>query len=104
MKKYKVTISDPAIEDMEEIYHYIAYTLLAPESAISQYNRIADAILTLKELPERIRIMDSDFGQKSGLRQLLIDNYVVLYYIEGDEVTITDVLYGASDIESRLRD
>ena len=32
---------------MESIYEYIAEELLAPDTAMGQYNRIADAIETL---------------------------------------------------------
>ena len=48
MDKYAVEITDEAPADMEEIYSYIANTLLAPENAMDQYNRIAEAILTLE--------------------------------------------------------
>ena len=47
MEKYTVNITDDAIADMENIYNYIAYELLAPENAKGQYDRIADAILSL---------------------------------------------------------
>lgn len=45
MKQYTVQITDKALADMEEIYTYIAEQLLAPENAIEQYNRIAEAII-----------------------------------------------------------
>lgn len=53
MMKYEVKITDEALEDMEKIYEYIANELLAPESAMGQYNRIAEAILTLDSFPEK---------------------------------------------------
>ena len=53
MVKYRVDITDEALADMESIYEYIAFKLLAPENAMGQYNRIADAILTLESYPER---------------------------------------------------
>ncbi len=60
MKQYAVEITDRALKDMEEIYIYIADQLQAPENAIRQYNRIADAVLSLNEFPERIHVMESD--------------------------------------------
>lgn len=48
MNQYIVEITDEALADMEELYNHIAYILLAPENAIGQYNRIADAILKIK--------------------------------------------------------
>ncbi|MCD8076344.1 MAG: type II toxin-antitoxin system RelE/ParE family toxin [Lachnospiraceae bacterium] len=103
MKKYIVQITDEAILDMEQIYNYIAFNLLAPENAAGQYDRIADAILTLDELADRIKVMDSEPERSRGMRQLLVDNYSVFYVIEGDKVIVTDVLYSASDIQNRLK-
>ena len=60
MKRYDVEISNKANEDMQAIYRYIAETLLEPANATKQYERIADAILTLEVMPERIRILDSE--------------------------------------------
>ena len=90
MKQYTVRITDKALADMEEIYHYIAIQLQAPENAMGQYNRIAEAI----EGSEPERIM--------GLRQLVIDNYSAFYVIKDMEVIVTRVLYSAMDISRRL--
>lgn len=45
MKHYTVEITNEALADMEQLYNHIAYVLQAPENAMDQYNRIADAIL-----------------------------------------------------------
>ena len=44
MVKYRVDITDEALADMESIYEYIAFKLLAPENAMGQNNRIADVL------------------------------------------------------------
>ena len=44
MEEYIVKLTAEASKDMEQIYDYIAWSLLAPESALNQYNRIAEAI------------------------------------------------------------
>ena len=87
---------------MEDIYNYIANILQAPENAMGQYNRIADAIQKLDIFPERVRIMKLEPEHTMGLRQLSIDNFSVFYAIEGDKVIVTRVLYSASDISKRL--
>lgn len=102
MKQYTVQITDKALVDMEEIYTYIAEQLLAPESAIGQYNRIAEAIQNLNVFPERVRIMESEPEHAMGLRRLSIDNFSVFYVIEDNRVVVTRVLYSASDISRRL--
>lgn len=102
MKQYTVQITDKALADMEEIYTYIAEQLLAPENAIEQYNRIAEAIQNLNVFPERVRIMESEPEHAMGLMQLPIDNFLVFYVIEDNRVVVTRVLYSASDISRRL--
>ena len=103
MEQYKVEITKEALQDMEDIYNYIATALLSPENAIGQYNRIADEILSLDSLPERYRIMESEPEKRMELRRMSVDNYSVFYTIREDKVIVTDVLYTASDIEARLR-
>ena len=48
MKQYDVKISHAALSDMEQIYSYIADRLLEPDTAMGQYNRIAEAIQSLR--------------------------------------------------------
>lgn len=103
MKHYTVEITNEALADMEQLYNHIAYVLQAPENAMDQYNRIADAILTLDTMAERIRIMESEPERSKEMRRLLVDNYSVFFVIQGDKVIVTDVLYNASYIESQLR-
>jgi plasmid stabilization system protein ParE len=60
MNPYSVQIADRALADMQEIYDYIAGTLLAPETAMGQYNRIADAIESLDHVPGRCRLFECE--------------------------------------------
>lgn len=103
MRQYEVKITDEALADMEQLYNYIAYVLLSPENAMGQYNRIADAILTLDTMPERFRVMDSQQEHSRKLRRMLVDHYTIFYVIIDDQVLVTNVMYSASDIENRLR-
>lgn len=103
MKPYTVEITNEALTDMEQVYNYIASVLMAPENAIGQYNRIADEILKLDMFPERFRIMDSEPEHSNGIRRMLVDNYSVFYVIKDRRVIVTNVLYSASDIESKLK-
>lgn len=104
MKQYIVQITDKALVDMEEIYTYIAKQLQAPENAMGQYNRIAEAIQKLNVFPERVRIMESEPEHTMGLRQLPVDNFSAFYVIEDERVIVTRVLYSASDISRRLQE
>ncbi len=39
MEQYKVEITKEALQDMEDMYNYIALELLSPENAMGQYNQ-----------------------------------------------------------------
>ncbi len=104
MKQYKVQITEKALADMEGIYNYIAIQLQAPENAIGQYNRIAEAIEELNLFLEKVRLMESKSERSMGLRQLVVDNYSAFYVIENERVIVMRALYSASDIGIRLKD
>ena len=102
MSSYEVMVTDEALNDMEMIYAYIANVLMSPSAASEQYDHIADAILLLDTFPERNHIMESPREKEMGLRMLPVDNYTVFYCVRGNQVFVTDVLYGACDIENKL--
>ena len=104
MEKYVVDITDEALADMEALYEHIAVKLKAPEKAMGQYNRIADAILTLDSFPDRFGLLECEQEHSMGIHKMLVDNYIVCYVIDPGVVTVTDVLYGASDLHKRLQD
>jgi plasmid stabilization system protein ParE len=104
MKRYKIQITEKALSDMEEIYNYIAEQLQAPEAAMGQYNRIADAVEALDTFPERVKLMETEEERTLGLRQMQVDHFSVFFHIREERVIITNVLYSPSDISKRLCD
>jgi plasmid stabilization system protein ParE len=104
MREYPVKITEKALHDMNGIYEYIAVNLQSPENAMVQYNRIADSVLELGFFPEKFRLIDFEPERSQGLRRMLIDNYSVFYVFKEELITVTRVLYSASDIENRLKE
>lgn len=100
--KYVVNITDAASEDMDAIYDYIRFTFKAPDTAATQYDRIAAEILSLEELPLRFGIPQFEPCISAQLHWMLVDHYSVFYLVRGETVIVTDVLYSASDLEARL--
>ncbi|WP_317854852.1 type II toxin-antitoxin system RelE/ParE family toxin [Chakrabartyella piscis] len=98
--KYTVEISKEAKEDLYMIYRYIAYELLAKETALHQIERIEKGILSLDEMPERHRIYDASKWQ--DLRMLPVDNYCIFYIVNHNagKVNIARVLYGKRDFDT----
>lgn len=103
MKKYKVKITDLALRDMEEIYHYISEKLGVSATAMKQYDRIAEVIESLNVFPERFQIMDIVPRPSKDVRQAIVDHYSAIYTIEDDTVTVVRVLYSASDMSAKLQ-
>lgn len=103
MKQYRVLITETAISDMDELYEYIAIELHAPETALGQYNRIADAIEQLSYMPERYHLFTAEPWKSRGLRRMNVDNYSVFFFISTDKVVVTNILYSASDLDNRLK-
>ena len=102
MKKYRVRITDEAVLDLNAIHQYIEKELLNPSAADRIYGRLINGMASLKEMPERIKLMDSEPERQRGLRKMTIENYCIIFDIRGDVVNIINVFYGASDIESKL--
>ena len=103
MSKFDVQISDPALEDLAQIYRYIARVLGQPDTAEKIYDRITKAIFSLDEFPARIGLVGFEPERSQGLRRMNAGSYAIFFVIEGSSVTVTDILYGASDVRERLR-
>lgn len=103
MKQYLLKITDKALSDMATIHGYIAEQLQAPETAMQQYDRIAEAIETLNVFPERCSLLHAQPEKSLGMRQLPVNHYVVIFVVGESTVTVLRVLYSASDINQRLR-
>lgn len=103
--KYKIVLTKQADADLRGIYEYIAFTLVEPEAAAKQLERIKEAIRGLDEMPGRFRVYEKEPWFSRGLRQMPVDHFMVFYIPEaGDkEVTVTRVMYGGRDIDEELK-
>ena len=102
MIEYQIIISEQAAKDMSDIYEYIYTSIGMPQIAMAQFNRIADAIETLHLFPERIKVMTDAKRPNKQFRQLLVDNYSVIYTISEHTVNVSRVAYSPSNIADKL--
>ncbi|MCD8028533.1 MAG: type II toxin-antitoxin system RelE/ParE family toxin [Erysipelotrichaceae bacterium] len=88
MDNYIVKINPKAVKDLDDIYRYITYNKLSPENAKHQTNRIKNAILDLSVFPysHQDRLEGRYAGK--GYKQLLVDNYIVIYRIDENKKTV----------------
>ena len=85
MDRYSVKALPRAAQELDEIYAYICYNKLAPEVAKKQVNRIKKSILDLGLFPKAHQErLEGCFAGK-GYRQLLVDNYIVIFRIDENQ-------------------
>ena len=102
--KYKIVYTDGARRDLHNIYGYISNTLLAPQTAAEQTQRIMKEIRLLDEMPMRHRLYNDELWHNQGLRFFSVDNYLVFYLFDGttDTVKIVRIMYGGQDVRQQL--
>ena len=98
---YSVTYSPEARNDIKNIYSYIAFELLVPDTAKSQVNRIRKTIRSLDFMPSRNPIVDWEPWKSMGMHKVLVDNFVIFYMIDPTAlmVIIIRIVYGGRDIK-----
>ncbi|MBR5129306.1 MAG: type II toxin-antitoxin system RelE/ParE family toxin [Firmicutes bacterium] len=99
MDNYRVEINPKAIRDLDNIFAYIAFDKLSPQNARGQVERIKNSILRLKRFPFSHQEREEGRFANMGYRQLIIDNYIVIYRIDeiGKVVYIVTIQYQAQD-------
>ena len=88
LDKYKVKVNPRAIRDLDNIYEYIASEKLAPENAKGQVERIKESILGLDTFPQSHQERNEGRYAGKGYRQLIIDNYIVIFRISEPQKTV----------------
>ncbi len=99
---YSIRYSPKAIEDLKEIYSYIAFNLMVSETAENQVNRIRQRIRLLDFMPLRYPIVDWEPWRSKGMHKVSVDNFLVFYTVDTDNTTVTiiRIVYAGRDIEN----
>lgn len=101
---FEVQYTARARQDLRNIYEYIAYDLLVPETAVRQAQRIMKEIRALNEMPLRYRLYDDEPWHSQGVRFFSVNNYLVFYLPDENKntVQIVRIIYGGRDIKKQL--
>lgn len=75
---------------------------VAPLQASALLDRIRGSTQPLTGFP-RIGRMVPGFDSDS-LREIIVDQYRIIYELRGDVVAVATVLHGAQDVEARLHE
>lgn len=103
---YSIIYTPKAMNDLKEIYSYIAFSLLVPETAKGHVNRIRKKISSLDFMPSRNPVVDWEPWKSMGMHKIPVDNFVVFYTVDDSRaiVTIIRIVYSGRDIANMATD
>ena len=98
MDKYEVRLMNQALQDLDEIYGYIAKNLQEPRAAAQLLDALESEILSLESMPYRCSERRCGSFANSGYRQLMVKNYIVIYRVDEvqKQVLVVTVRYARS--------
>lgn len=104
-ENYSVVYAPKALDDLREIYVYIAFELKVPSTAADQINRIRKEIRSLDIMPMRYALVDWEPWKSMKMHRVPIDNYVVYYTVDTDKfiVTIIRIFYSGQNVEDIIK-
>lgn len=82
MDKYEVLLTNKAIQDIDNVYNYIANHLSSSSNALNTVGKIEDAILHLENLPTRGALRKIGSFADKNYRQIFVGNYIIVYKVE----------------------
>lgn len=102
----KIVYTNTARRDLREIYEYIAYTLLVPDTEKAVSEKLLREARSLESLPERNPLYRDEPWHSQGVRFLRVKNYLVFYTVnpDADTVSIARIMYGGRDISRQLEE
>ena len=83
--------------DLHEIEDYIKNELSNPQVAARIIERILRGCSNLKSNPNLGLDLSSKIEQKMNLRYLIISNYIAIYRVENNSVSIIRIMDGRTD-------
>lgn len=95
------SLSPRAQADLDDIAYYISVQGGSLDAAHHFLEAIYRRFLLLGEYPQAGRRRDD---LRPGVRSFAVDDYIVLYRVEGNDVQIQRVVRGSRDLRSLLRD
>ena len=95
--KCKVRYSPTALNDLDEIHDYIAGELSNPDAAFSLIERLLKAMDRLAMYPESGAALSSILRVPGDYRFIPVEQYLVFYRVQPEEVYIDRILYGKRD-------
>ncbi len=101
---YKIIYSANARQDLRDIYQYIAFELLVPETASRQAQAIMKNIRSLEIMPQRHSLYPYEPWCSQGIRFFPVNNYLVFYLPDDVQkiIHIIRIFYNGRNINEQL--
>lgn len=99
LDKYTVKMFPQAYRDIDKIYEQVLLVSNCADDAIALAENLEKAILSLEEQPYRGTERKYGFYAFKGYRQLIVENYIIIYEVLENEkvVAVVTVKYGKSE-------
>ncbi|MBQ6675233.1 MAG: type II toxin-antitoxin system RelE/ParE family toxin [Ruminococcus sp.] len=92
-----ISYSPMALNDLDEIWEYIALELSAPDAAQKTVSGILDAVDRLNEHSKLGSPLYFEDGLFSGYRYVRYNEYLAFYRLSGNNVKVDRIIYGRRD-------
>ena len=98
-KLYTVKTTSQAEEQIQEIIHYIAHELKAPDAALHLLDTLEASFISLTQFPQRVALVEEEPWRNNGIHRLPVKNFLVYFWIDEDNmnVQVTAVIYDKRD-------
>ncbi len=105
-KGFEVRFTNQALEQIQEIYQYIAESLCVPDTAAKWVVNLKEEIVKLPFMPKRIPLTDEEPWHSEGVRKMTVKNHFVYFWINEEKSTvwIIAVIYARRDQKRQLED
>lgn len=99
---YTVHYAPQALDDLRDLYSYVAFSLKEPATAQKLVNRIRKAARSLDALPGRYPVVDWEPWQSMGMHRFTVEDFLLFYLIDQSTrtVTLVRIVYGGRDLQN----
>ena len=97
--KYKLVITKPAENDLNEIASYIASELSSPQAAISFIDEVSNCYDNILLNPLMYPLCENERLKNKSYRKSVIKNYIMFYRVDekSNTIFIMRFIYGGRD-------
>lgn len=104
--RWEIQYTEEAVQDLQDVYDYLAFVLLEPVLAQTHINTLMDAAESLDSMPFRHPLYQNEPWHSRGLRMLPVGGWIV-FYIPNESyntVTVIRIVYGGRDMARQLEE